>query len=53
MRKDKPITTKEGLEVAKQIGAHKYIECSAMTMENVKAVFDEMVKAGLAEPQNE
>ena len=53
MRKEKPITTKEGLEVAKQIGAHKYIECSAMTMENVKELFDEVVKAAIAESQNE
>ena len=50
-RKEKPITFKEAWKVSKQIGAHKYIECSAMTTENVKELFDEVVKAGLAEPQ--
>ena len=41
------------MEVAKSIGAHKYIECSAMTQENVKELVDEVVKAAIAEPKNE
>ena len=33
-----PISCKNGAEVAKQIGAAKYVECSAMTMEGLQGV---------------
>jgi Ras-related C3 botulinum toxin substrate 1 len=39
-----PITYKEGLECAEKIGAYKYVECSALTQMNLKAVFDSAIR---------
>ena len=39
-----PITYAEGLKLKKAIGAVKYVECSALTQEGVKDVFNEVVK---------
>eukprot|EP01115_Flamella_aegyptia_P008995 TRINITY_DN37815_c0_g1_i1.p1 TRINITY_DN37815_c0_g1~~TRINITY_DN37815_c0_g1_i1.p1 ORF type:complete len:211 (+),score=44.83 TRINITY_DN37815_c0_g1_i1:83-715(+) len=39
-----PITNQQGEELAKQIGAKKYIECSALTQQNLAQVFEEAVK---------
>ncbi|KAL4564902.1 hypothetical protein LXL04_028978 [Taraxacum kok-saghyz] len=47
-----PITTAQGEELKKTIGAPAYIECSAKTQENVKAVFDSAVKVVLAPPSS-
>lgn len=41
------ITTEQGVQLAKEIKAIKYIECSIQTCENVKTVFAEAVKAVL------
>ncbi|KAI4356589.1 hypothetical protein L6164_000601 [Bauhinia variegata] len=38
------ITTKQGEELKKQIGAVAYIECSSKTQQNVKDVFDAAIK---------
>ena len=38
-----PITYKEGVALAKEIGAAKYVECSAKTQLGVHAVFKEIV----------
>ncbi|KAK8506629.1 hypothetical protein V6N12_073582 [Hibiscus sabdariffa] len=44
-----PISTAQGEELKKQIGAPAYIECSAKTQQNVKAVFDAAIKSDKAE----
>lgn len=36
----KPITSAEGSQIAKEIGASRYLECSAKTGHNVGVVFD-------------
>ncbi|KAK6143006.1 hypothetical protein DH2020_023354 [Rehmannia glutinosa] len=42
---------KEGEELKKQIGAVAYVECSAKTQQNVKAVFDAAIKVVLRPPK--
>ncbi|CAA0823331.1 Rac-like GTP-binding protein ARAC7 [Striga hermonthica] len=44
---DHVITTSQGEELRKQIGAAAYIECSSKTQQNVKAVFDTAIKVVL------
>ncbi|KAH8493094.1 hypothetical protein H0E87_022372 [Populus deltoides] len=39
-----PVTTAQGEELRKQIGAAYYVECSSKTQQNVKAVFDAAIK---------
>ncbi|XP_041998906.1 protein MCM10 homolog isoform X1 [Salvia splendens] len=46
-----PISTAQGEELKKMIGASAYIECSSKTQENVKAVFDEAIKVVMQAPQ--
>ena len=41
------ISTAEAVAMANQVKAVKYLECSAKTMEGVKALFDEAITAGL------
>jgi len=46
-----PITTEQGIELAKKLKAIKFMECSAKTQENLKDVFDEAVRAVLRPPK--
>jgi len=39
-----PISTKKGEELAKKVGAKRYLECSALTQEGLAKVFEEAVK---------
>jgi len=45
-----PITYQQGMEMMKEIGAVKYVECSALTQKNLKLVFDEAIRAVLFPP---
>ncbi|URD93068.1 rac-like GTP-binding protein [Musa troglodytarum] len=45
-----PVTTAQGEELRKKIGAAYYLECSSKTQQNVKAVFDAAIKVVIQPP---
>jgi Ras-related C3 botulinum toxin substrate 1 len=45
------ITGEEAAQRSKDIGAVKYLECSALTQEGLKTVFDEAIRAALSKPK--
>ncbi|KAF8485611.1 P-loop containing nucleoside triphosphate hydrolase protein [Gautieria morchelliformis] len=45
-----PITHAQGVSMQKDIGAAKYLECSALTQEGVRNVFDDAVRVAASRP---
>lgn len=46
-KNQQPISYQQGQQVSKEVGAHKYLECSAMTQRGLKNVFDEAMRSVL------
>lgn len=42
-----PLTYQDGLRLADELRAAKYLECSALTQKGLKTVFDEAIKTAL------
>ncbi|XP_014256818.1 cdc42 homolog isoform X1 [Cimex lectularius] len=49
-RRLRPISKNNGERMAKEIGACEYLECSALTKEGVKKVFEEVVRHAVLRP---
>ena len=45
------ITEQEAVSRQREIGAVKYLECSALTQDGLKNVFDEAIRASLSKPK--
>ncbi|KAF2879271.1 hypothetical protein ILUMI_26901 [Ignelater luminosus] len=50
-KKETPITYQQGVAMAEDIRLVKYMECSALTQEGVKAIFYEATLAALSQPR--
>lgn len=51
-KNQKPITYEQGVKLARELGAVKYLECSAATQVGVKEIFDYAIRAVLDPPNS-
>lgn len=49
-QKQRPLASSDGERLARELGAVKYVECSALTQKGLKNVFDEAIVAALEPP---
>ena len=49
--KQRPLTQEVGEKLARDLGAVRYVECSALTQKGLKNVFDEAILAALEPPE--
>lgn len=47
------VSTAEGEAMAKELGAYKYHECSALTQTNLKTVFDDAIRCAMMPKEEE
>merc|ERR1712142_476311 len=46
------VTVEAAQRMAKEIGAVNFLECSALTQEGLKQVFDDAIRAAMSKPNN-